>query len=176
MSTFIRSTSAISLFVCTLFATCTWAQSNKSQQPLSPASPNASAPVKAQVPTMTTPAEGSPNPSALAATAPNAAANPPASTPLSVSSSDLVIGVGDLLEIAVFGAADFNKQVRVSSSGDISLPLIGGVHVAGLTTADAEKLVEKKLLDGGFFNDPHVSIFEKEYQTQGVSVLGEVHK
>jgi polysaccharide export outer membrane protein len=48
--------------------------------------------------------------------------------------------------------------------------------LAGLTTDLAEKLVEQKLLSGGYFNDPHVSIFEKEYQTQGVSVLGEVQK
>jgi polysaccharide export outer membrane protein len=45
-----------------------------------------------------------------------------------------------------------------------------------LTTDLAEKLVEQKLLEGGYFTDPHVSIFEKEYQTQGVSVLGEVQK
>jgi polysaccharide export outer membrane protein len=92
------------------------------------------------------------------------------------SPSDLRIGVGDLLEVAVFGAPDFDKQVRVSSSGDVSLPLIGAVRVAGLTTGEAEKLVAQKLLDGGYFNDPHVSIFEKEYQTQGISVLGEVQK
>jgi polysaccharide export outer membrane protein len=92
------------------------------------------------------------------------------------SPSDLRIGVGDLLEIAVFGAPDFSKQVRVSSSGDVSLPLIGAVRVAGLTTGEAEKLVAQRLLDGGYFNDPHVSIFEKEYQTQGISVLGEVQK
>src|SRR5262249_14116310 len=55
-------------------------------------------------------------------------------------------------------------------------PLIGPVRVAGLTTDLAEKLVEQKLLEGGYFTDPHVSIFEKEYQTQGVSVLGEVQK
>jgi polysaccharide export outer membrane protein len=48
--------------------------------------------------------------------------------------------------------------------------------LAGLTTDLAEKLVAQKFLDGGYFNDPHVSIFEKEYQTQGVSVLGEVQK
>jgi polysaccharide export outer membrane protein len=58
----------------------------------------------------------------------------------------------------------------------VSLPLIGAVRVAGLTTGEAEKLVAQKLLDGGYFNDPHVSIFEKEYQTQGISVLGEVQK
>ena len=92
------------------------------------------------------------------------------------ASSDLEIGPGDLLEVAVFGAPDISKQVRVSSSGEVSLPLIGIVKVAGLTPGQAEKLVEKKLHDGDYVVDPHVSIFEKEYQTQGISVLGEVQK
>jgi polysaccharide export outer membrane protein len=96
--------------------------------------------------------------------------------PASVSPSDLVIGAGDLLQIAVFGAPDFDKVVRVSSSGEVSLPFIGSVRLAGLTTRQAEKLLEKTLLDGGYFADPQVSVFEKEYETQGISVAGEVQK
>ncbi len=89
---------------------------------------------------------------------------------------ELIIGNGDLLEVSVYGAADFIKQVRVADSGEISLPLIGAVHVAGLTILQAEQLVQGRLSEGGFFNDPQVSILEKEYATQGISVLGEVQK
>lgn len=91
-------------------------------------------------------------------------------------SSDLIIGSGDLLEISVYGAPDFSKQVRVAETGEISLPLIGTVHVAGLTIHDAELLVQRSLADGGFFTDPQVSIFAREYATQGISVLGEVQR
>jgi len=119
-----------------------------------------------------TPAEPAPNSGGSPEKVP-APANPASA---SASSAELRIGAGDLLEIAVFGAPEFNRQVRVSSSGEVSLSLIGTVRLAGLTTAQAEALVEKKLLDGGYFTDPHVSIFEKEYQTQGISVLGEVQK
>ncbi len=106
--------------------------------------------------------------------APQAPAEQPSALPPVHSES--VIGIGDLIEIAVYGAPDFAKQVRVADSGDISLPLLGNVHVAGLTIRDAELLVQTKLSDGGFFNDPQVSIFEREYATQGISVLGEVQK
>src|ERR1700674_4651246 len=34
----------------------------------------------------------------------------------------LHIGVGDLLQVTMFGTQDFNADFRVSSSGDISLP------------------------------------------------------
>ncbi len=92
------------------------------------------------------------------------------------NAEQVVIGSGDLLEISVYGAPDFNRQVRVSDGGEISLPLIGVMKVSGLSVTAAEQSVQRRLIDGGFFNDPQVSIFEKEYATQGVSVLGEVQK
>jgi polysaccharide export outer membrane protein len=94
--------------------------------------------------------------------------------PLSTQPQDIPIGAGDLLEIRVFGVQDLNQDVRVSSTGDINVPLAGPIHVADLTQTQAEDLIEEKLRGGGFLKDPHVTIFTKEYATQGVSVLGEV--
>jgi len=108
-------------------------------------------------------------PSSLSAPVPAVPAAP-------TKNPELFIGSGDLLEVSVYGAADFVKQVRVADSGDISLPLIGSAHVAGLSILQAEQLVRQRLSDGGFFNDPQVSILVKEYSTQGISVLGEVQK
>src|SRR2546426_4074565 len=87
---------------------------------------------------------------------------------------DLRIGIGDLLQITMFGTQDFNADLRVSASGDISLPPLGLVHVEGLSTSKAEELIERQLVEGGFYREPRVSVFEKEYATQGVSILGEV--
>lgn len=98
----------------------------------------------------------------------------PAASP--ATSSEMLIGPGDLLKISVLGAQDFDQELRVSSGGDATLALIGSVHIAGLTTEQAGLLIRKRLMDGGFFSDPQVAIFEKEYATQGVSVLGEVQK
>jgi polysaccharide export outer membrane protein len=81
-----------------------------------------------------------------------------------------------LLEIRVFGVQDLTQDVRVSSSGVINVPLAGPIHVADLTQAQAEDIIEEKLRDGGFLIDPNVTVFTKEYATQGVSVLGEVAK
>src|SRR5467141_304378 len=87
---------------------------------------------------------------------------------------DLHIGIGDLLQVTMFGTQDFNADFRVSSSGDISLPPLGMVHVAGLSTSEAERSIEDQLHEGGFYREPRVSVFQKEYATQGVSILGEV--
>ncbi len=93
-----------------------------------------------------------------------------------LTDADIRINPGDLIEVSVYGAPDFDKQVRVSSSGDIMLPMMGAIKVAGMSIRDAQKVVAKKLSDGGYFNDPNVSILEREYSTQGISVLGEVQR
>jgi polysaccharide export outer membrane protein len=91
-------------------------------------------------------------------------------------SSEILIGPGDLIEVSVYGAPDYIKDVRVGSTGEVTLPLAGTVKVGGLTPAQAEALIAKRLSDGNFFNDPRVSVLEKEFTTQGISVLGEVQK
>jgi polysaccharide biosynthesis/export protein len=83
---------------------------------------------------------------------------------------------GDLVDIKVYGVPELSDTVRVSSNGELSLPLIGAVHVASLTAEQAEKAIERKLIDGNFLRDPHVNVFVKEFSTQGISVMGEVLK
>ncbi len=86
----------------------------------------------------------------------------------------LRIGSGDLLRVSVFGAADYNHDVRVADDGTVILPLIGEMHAAGLTTRQLAADLQSRLSQGGFFNNPQVGVFVREYATQGVSVLGEV--
>jgi len=54
--------------------------------------------------------------------------------------------------------------------------LIDYVHVEGLTQEEAQALIEKRLEDGGFVRNPHVTIFIDEAASQGVTVLGEVSR
>jgi polysaccharide export outer membrane protein len=84
------------------------------------------------------------------------------------------IGAGDLVEMSVFDTPELSGKLRVSNTGDITLPLVGSIHVAGMKADDAQNLIRQKFIDGGFLKDPQVTIFVAEYATQGVSVLGEV--
>jgi polysaccharide biosynthesis/export protein len=92
------------------------------------------------------------------------------------SDSSLRLGVGDLLEMSVYGVPELSTKTRVSSNGDVYLPLVDYVHVAGLTTEEAQGVIEKRLEDGGFIKSPHITLFVDEYASQGASVLGEVAK
>jgi polysaccharide export outer membrane protein len=86
------------------------------------------------------------------------------------------IGAGDLVEMSVFDTPELSGKLRVSNTGDVILPLVGTVHLQGLTAGDAQTLIRQKFIAGGFLQDPQVTVFISEYATQGVSVVGEVHK
>jgi polysaccharide biosynthesis/export protein len=89
---------------------------------------------------------------------------------------DYRLGAGDLLKVAVFNYPDLATQVRVSQSGNITFPLIGQVPVAGLSTRQTETLLTQRLTDGGFIRGAQVSVLVVEYQSQKVSVMGQVAK
>ncbi len=90
------------------------------------------------------------------------------------SSNALRLGTGDLVEVSVYNVPELSAKVRVSSDGNIYLPLVDYVRVGGLTADQAQALIQTRLADGGFVKNPHVSVFVQEYASQGASVLGEV--
>ena len=92
------------------------------------------------------------------------------------NSKALVLGPGDELEITVYGAPDLSGHTRVSADGNISIPLIGYVRVAGLSSSEAEATIEAQLRKNNIVNDPQVSVYAKEYTSSGISVAGEVVK
>lgn len=115
------------------------------------------------------------------ATSPAVQVTPPAPAPANAGSdtgseATLRLGTGDLLEVSVYNVPELATKTRVGSNGDIYLPLIDYVHVAGLSLEEAQTLIEKRLADGGFVKGPHVTVFVHEYASQGASVLGEVGK
>jgi polysaccharide biosynthesis/export protein len=133
------------------------------------AKPAEESPVPAQQP----PRSDAPAP-AILATQPRAGTSDTSRGP--GPDNSLRLGTGDLLEMGVYNVPELATKARVSSNGDVYLPLIDYVHVAGLTTEEAQALIEKRYADGGFLKDPHIALFVDEYASQGASVLGEVTK
>ena len=90
-------------------------------------------------------------------------------------SAEIPIGAGDIIHIDVFDVPELTREVRVSDTGDISLPLIPGrVHGAGLTTFELEAKLENLLIENGLVSHPQVSVFVKEQTSQPVSIVGAV--
>lgn len=59
----------------------------------------------------------------------------------------------------------------VDSNGDIEFPILGKVHIAGLTREEISEKIAKDLIDGKWVSDPVVSV---EYANLHFSVVGEV--
>ena len=109
---------------------------------------------------------------AAQATTPSPSAFPsPASSPL--PSSDYVVGPGDVLEVEVFDNPDLSRTPTVQTNGMVALPLLGEVPVAGLTLAEVKARLTE-LLGRDYLVNPQVDVRVKEYQSQFVTLLGEV--
>ncbi len=90
---------------------------------------------------------------------------------------DFPIGSGDLLHIEVFDVPDLSREVRVSESGYISLPLLPvRVQAAGLTAFQLEEKLAELLQVNGLVTHPEVTVFVKEHLSQPITVIGAVRK
>jgi polysaccharide export outer membrane protein len=83
------------------------------------------------------------------------------------------LAAGDRIVVTVFDQPELTGEQAVDSTGDISLPLVGSVEVAGLTTHQAQDLVRSRLADGYLVN-PSVAVRLGELRP--IYVLGSVRK
>src|ERR1700719_3297258 len=88
---------------------------------------------------------------------------------------DYVIGNGDLLTIQVFDVQELSRDVRVSQTGTIGIPLVPvRLHVNGLTELQAELKIAEVLEANGLVSHPQVSVVVKERKSKPITVVGAV--
>lgn len=92
----------------------------------------------------------------------------------SSNAPNIAIGPGDLVNIVVFDTPELTTSVRVSQDGDVNLPVLGLMRLAGLNTIEAARKIEDELRSRRLILDPHVTVFITEYASQGATVMGEV--
>lgn len=92
-----------------------------------------------------------------------------------VGKSDYRVGALDLLEISVFGIEEFSRTVRVNSSGQVTLPLIGAIEAGGKTVQELEADISERLKDG-YLQNPQVTVFVAEFTSQRITVEGAVNQ
>ena len=81
----------------------------------------------------------------------------------------------DVLRIMVYEQPDLTTKARISSTGEISFPLLGKIKAAGFTEAELQDKIEQ-LLRQDYLVNPQVQIFIEKYHVKQVSVLGAVRK
>jgi polysaccharide export outer membrane protein len=93
---------------------------------------------------------------------------PPAAMP------GFLIGAGDTVVITVLGRPELSASGNVSGDGLVTAALIGAVPVLGLSPQQAAQRIAQAYKDGQYLVDPQVTVTLSDYQSQQLSVLGEV--
>jgi polysaccharide biosynthesis/export protein len=88
---------------------------------------------------------------------------------------DYVIGAGDTISIDVFDVKELSREVRVSQTGTIGLPLIPvRLQVKGLTETQAEQKIAEVLQANGLVSHPEVSVSVRTRKSKPITVVGAV--
>lgn len=126
------------------------------------------APPKSEAPRPAIPALASPAP------APASAPAPPAGGGVSAPAG-YVLGSNDQVAVEVFGEDDLRTIGRLNGEGNISLPLLGSIHLAGLTLAQAaSRLTELYAKD--YLVNPRVNVTLAGYAKRRFTILGQVNR
>jgi polysaccharide export outer membrane protein len=84
-----------------------------------------------------------------------------------------VLGPGDKVRLKVYGDTEVNGEYEVNSMGFVSIPLVGQVKAAGLTTGQLEHSLISRM-KGKIAQDPKVNVEIATYAS--FYVYGEVKK
>jgi polysaccharide export outer membrane protein len=90
------------------------------------------------------------------------------------NAKDYRIGPDDILTITVFQVDDLSGEYIIDGAGQLRMPLIGGVQVAGMTAPEIELTLET-LYGADYLQNPEVTVYVSEYQSQQITVMGEVN-
>jgi polysaccharide export outer membrane protein len=87
---------------------------------------------------------------------------------------EYAVGPGDILEVSVIDNDNLSRLPTVQTNGAITFPLLGEVQVAGLTVAEIQRKLTN-LLEKDYLVKPQVEVKVREFNSQYVSVVGEVN-
>lgn len=88
--------------------------------------------------------------------------------------SSFILGAADVIHIAVWKNVDLTETVTIGPDGFISLPLLGDVHVAGMTANQLTQDLKARL--GTYMTNAQVTVSMVEIHSRQVFVTGQVGK
>ena len=90
-------------------------------------------------------------------------------------SRDYVIGRGDVVGVEVFDIPELTRELRVSQTGTIGIPLVPvRLYVAGLTELQAQQKIAEVLEANGLVSNPQVMVTVREKKSNTITIVGAV--
>ncbi len=88
---------------------------------------------------------------------------------------DYIVGRGDSIALEVFDIPELSREVRVSQTGTIGIPLVPvRLYVAGLSELQVQQKVAEVLEANGLVSHPQVMVSVKEKRSKPITVIGAV--
>jgi len=111
----------------------------------------------------------------LAPAPPSNSTGPSVSTNSVTAPSGYVLSANDQVAVEVFGEEDLRTNGRLNGEGNLSLPLLGSVHLAGLSLTQATARVTE-LYAKDYLVNPKVNVSLVSYAKRRFTVLGQVNR
>lgn len=99
--------------------------------------------------------------------------NPELAIPFNAQNGTYSISSDGSVSVSDGASSKRVNAYRVDAQGDITFPLIGKLHVEGMTINQATELIRNRIIEGNYIKDPMVSI---DFTNFKYSVLGAVGK
>ena len=88
---------------------------------------------------------------------------------------EYIIGKGDLIGVEVYDVPELTRDLRVSQTGTVGLPLVPvRIYVVGLTETQAQQKISEILAAKGLVTYPQVMISVKEKRSKPITIVGAV--
>ena len=82
---------------------------------------------------------------------------------------------GDVIRVQILGPDEPPpSQQHIDTLGNITMPLIGDVHVAGLTRDQAQQAIAQEYVKQRYYKEPQITINIDDYADREVSITGMV--
>jgi polysaccharide export outer membrane protein len=103
---------------------------------------------------------------------------PPTALPTDTTTNaaySIVLSPGDSLEVSLIGVGALTAMhPQVDADGNVTLPYVGPIHIAGLTLPAAQGLIAQKYREGDYIVNPQVNVQVLVAPSQVIAVTGEV--
>jgi protein involved in polysaccharide export with SLBB domain len=107
--------------------------------------------------------------------APPTSSGPSVTTNSVTAPSGYVLSANDQVAVEVFGEDDLRTNGRLNAEGNLSLPLLGSVHLSGLSLTQATARVTE-LYARDYLVNPKVNVSLVSYAKRRFTVLGQVNR
>lgn len=84
------------------------------------------------------------------------------------------VSAGDVVNINVYPADEFSKEVTVQPDGTVEIPLLGSIKVSGMSVSELEKMLTARF--SKYVSSPTVTVSVRKFSAYKVAVIGQVQK